>query len=105
MSENKDYTSHNQTPIAASDAVFSVTTRDEALRILKKTSKHSIIGLVMQPIQNAVAGWLNIEFWSRVQDWDKTIKAREIYNSGILDQISKMPAANNSSSEELKKAA
>ena len=62
MSENKDYTSQNQTPIAANDAVFSVTTRDEALRILKKTSKPSIFGLVTQPIQNAVAGWLNIEF-------------------------------------------
>ena len=62
MSENKDYTSQGLTPIAANDAIFSVTTRDEALRIIKKTSKHSFITVIMEPIQDAVAGWINIDF-------------------------------------------
>lgn len=64
MSETTDSTSSvkNQMPVPVNDEVFSVTTRDEALRILEKIGKHSIVGILMQPVQNIVSGWLNIQF-------------------------------------------
>jgi hypothetical protein len=61
MPETTQTSGNLENTVSANDPVFLGQTRNGILTILNRY-KHSLPSVLMQPIRNAVAGWLGVEY-------------------------------------------